>query len=43
MEFRIYQDNEILLAEPDSNILFPIIEQIIEFNKELQLYEGEMI
>lgn len=40
IEFRIYQDNEVLLAEPESAILFPIIDQIIEFNKELIIFEG---
>ena len=40
IEFRIYQDNEVLLAEPESTILFPIIDQIIEFNKELMIFEG---
>ena len=40
MEFRIYQDNEVLYAEPNSSIIFPIIDQIIEFNKALIDFEG---
>lgn len=33
LEFRIYQNNEVLFADPDPHILNPIIEQAIEFNK----------
>lgn len=40
LEFRIYQDGEIMLAEPDSEILFPIIDQIVEFNSVLSDFEG---
>ena len=35
LEFRIYQNNEINIAEPDPEIIFPIIEQIVDFNKAL--------
>ena len=40
MEFRIYQDNEVLLAEPESDVLFPIIDQIIEFENALKQFDG---
>ena len=40
IEFRLYQNNEILYAEPSSEILFPIIDQIVEFNKALMAFEG---
>ena len=40
MEFRIYQNNDIIFAEPDPRILSPIIEQIIEFNRVLSDFEG---
>lgn len=40
LEFRIYQNGEIALAEPDPEIIFPIIDQIIEFNKALMAFEG---
>lgn len=35
IEFRFYQDNEIIFAEPSSKILVPIIDQIIDFNNVL--------
>lgn len=37
--FRIYQNNEVMVAEPPSTILNPIIDQIIEFNKYLMWFE----
>lgn len=40
LEFRIYQDNEIMLAEPSNEIIFPIIDQIVEFNSALADFEG---
>lgn len=40
IEFRIYQNNEVLYAEPSSEILFPIIDQVVEFNKALMAFEG---
>ena len=40
IEFRLYQNNEVLYAEPSSEILFPIIDQIVEFNKALMAFEG---
>lgn len=40
IEFRIYQNEDILYAEPSSEILFPIIDQIVEFNKALMAFEG---
>lgn len=39
LEFRIYQNNEIIFAEPDPRLLSPIIDQIIEFNRVLQDFE----
>ncbi len=39
LEFRIYQNNEVLFADPDPHILNPIIEQVIEFNKILSDFE----
>lgn len=35
IEFRFYQDSEIIFAEPDPKILVPIIDQIIDFNNVL--------
>lgn len=41
MEFRIYQSDEVLFAAPDpKEILTPLIDQIIEFNKVLMNFEG---
>lgn len=40
VEFRIYQNGEIAIAEPDPAIIFPIVEQILEFNKALTEFEG---
>lgn len=40
LEFRIYQNGEVLTAEPDPIILTPIIEQVIEFNRVLTDFEG---
>ena len=40
LEFRIYQNDEILYAEPDPTIIFPIIDQIVSFNKVLMDFEG---
>lgn len=42
LEFRIYQNCEIQLAEPDPEIIFPIIDQIIEFNKALLNFRQEV-
>lgn len=39
MEFRIYQNDEILCAEPDPSIIFPIVDQIVNFNKALMNFE----
>ena len=40
MEFRIYQNDEVMFAAPEPIILSPIIEMIIEFNRVLQDFEG---
>lgn len=40
LEFRIYQNDEIMCAEPDPSIIFPIIDQIVNFNKVLMDFEG---
>lgn len=41
MEFRIYQNNEILYAEPEPcEVLTELIDKIIFFNKELIAFEG---
>ena len=40
MEFRIYQNGEVMFAEPEPIILSPIIEQVIEFNRVLSDFEG---
>ena len=41
MEFRIYQENEVMFAAPDpAEVLQPVIEQIIFFNKALMEFEG---
>ena len=40
IEFRIYQNGEIIGAEPEPIILVPIIEQVIEFNRVLTDFEG---
>ena len=37
--FRIYQNNEVLVAEPPSTVLNPIIDQIVEFNKFLTWFD----
>ncbi len=39
LEFRIYQNNEVLFAEPDPHILNPIIDQVVEFNRVLSDFE----
>ena len=36
LEFRIYQNGEIIFADPDPKIIHPITEQIIEFNNALE-------
>ena len=41
LEFRIYQNGDIILAEPDSSIIFPIISQIVNFDKELVAFKGD--
>lgn len=41
MEFRIYQNNEVMFAAPDPlEVLTPLIDQIILFNKALMDFEG---
>lgn len=40
LEFRIYQNNEIMCAEPNPEIISPIINQIITFNNVLMDVEG---
>lgn len=40
MEFRIYQNGEVMFADPEPIILAPIIEQVIEFNRVLSDFEG---
>lgn len=37
--FRIYQNNEVLVAEPPSSILIPIIDQVVEFNRFLTWFD----
>lgn len=37
--FRIYQNNEVTVAEPPSSVLNPVIDQIIEFNKFLVWFD----
>ena len=39
IEFRIYQNDEIIFGEPDPRLLSPIIDQIIEFNTILSDFE----
>jgi len=39
--FRLYHGEELMIAEPPSDILNPIIDQIIEFNKFLMWFEDK--
>lgn len=40
--FRLYQCGEITVAEPPSDILVPIIDQLIEFNRYLNWFSSEV-
>lgn len=43
LEFRLYQNGEVLYAEPDPvEVLSPVIDQIVAFNKALMEFEGKM-
>jgi len=42
IECRIYQNDDILIANPDANIIIPIMDKIIHLNKILEYNEGRI-
>lgn len=42
IECRIYQNDDILIANPDANIIIPIMDKIVHLNKILEYNEGRI-